>query len=316
VEEKIIRVSGRVMSRKSKVGLALSGGGLRGVAHIGVLKVLLENHIPIDMVAGTSAGAIIATMYACGYTPLNMQTIAENLDLSKLVDLKVTVGDLFKHGTKWLLSGKFRFWSVLPTGLVKGDKIEQYFETLWQRQTVRDTKIPLAITAVDINSGDTVFFTTPLERRRGILNARYYNNSLLSDAVRASISIPGIFFPKKYRGMMLVDGAVKNNVPTDILRYMGADIVIAVDLGYAGQPNNDIKSVGEILLQCIDIMGREVTLLKGEQYADVIIRPITGDISFKDAKQVKLCVNRGSETAWKKIDEIKRLVPRQKLPRI
>jgi NTE family protein len=209
---------------------------------------------------------------------------------------------------KWLFSGMSRFWSVLPNGLVKGDKIEKYFSSLWQERTLRDTVIPLAITSVDINSADTVFFTTPVPGNRGILNARYYHNALLTDAVRASISIPGVFFPKKYRGMTLVDGAVKNNLPTDILNHMGADVIIAVDLGYSGQPNYDIHSVGEILIQCIDIMNREVTLLKAEQYANVIIRPNIFDINFKEMKNVSLSIQRGEQAAKEKILEIKKII--------
>lgn len=304
----LVRVNNRQWIDKPKVGVALSGGGIRGTAHIGVLKSLIDHNIPIDMIAGTSAGAIIATMYACGYTPRQMQNIAETLKFNDLIDLKVKVTDLIKHGTKWLLSGKFRFWSVLPTGLVQGNKIENYFTTLWQERTVRDTKIPLAIVSVDVNSADTVFFSTPIPGRRIILNARYYHNVLLSEAVRASISIPGVFFPKKFRGMNLVDGAVKNNLPTDILHHMGADIIIAVDLGYAGQANYDIKAVGEILLQCIDIMSREVTLLKAEQYADIIIRPAVYDISFKDITQTTLCIARGEQAAKEKIVDIKQLL--------
>ncbi|HMM21700.1 MAG TPA: patatin-like phospholipase family protein [Selenomonadales bacterium] len=305
--ETIIRINGRAPGRRPRVGLALSGGGVRGLAHIGVLKVLVENRIPIDMVSGTSAGAIIAAMYASGYKPLQMQALAENLNVSDLIDLKVTVGDLFKHGMKWLFSGKFRFWSVLPTGLVKGDKVEQYLTGLLYERTFKDTVVPLAITSVDINSGDTVFFITPPEESRVILNARYYTNALLTEAVRASISVPGIFFPKKYRGMLLVDGAVKNNLPTDILRHMGAEVILAVDLGYSGQPVPEIKTVGEILLQCIDIMGREVTLLKGEPHASVVIRPEVYDLSFKDTKQVSLCVAKGAQAAWAQIPEIRRL---------
>jgi NTE family protein len=126
--------------------------------------------------------------------------------------------------------------------------------------------------------------------------------------VRASISIPGIFFPKKYRGMTLVDGAVKNNLPTDILRHMGADVVIAVDLGYAGQPNYDIKTVGEILIQCIEVMSREVTLLKAEQYADIIIRPAISDINFNDIKQFSLCIERGEQSLIARIADIQKLL--------
>ncbi|MEN6413124.1 MAG: patatin-like phospholipase family protein [Veillonellales bacterium] len=306
----LVKIGGRKLSSilGKRVGLALSGGGIRGTTHIGVLKALTENNIPIDIISGTSAGAIVAAMYACGYTPRQMQQIVHTIKPSQLIDLKITVTDLFKHGVKWFMSGMFRFWSVLPTGMIKGDKIEQFFSEIWHEHTVRDTKIPIAITAVDINSADTVFFTTPIPGSREILNARYYHNTPLTDAVRASISIPGIFFPKKYRNMTLVDGAVKNNLPTDILRHMGADVVIAVDLGYAGQPNYDIKTVGEIVIQCIEVMGREVTLLKSEQYADVIVRPPIYDIDFKDINQADQCIKRGEKALKEKLAEIKNLL--------
>ena len=303
------RINGhKLNSNRRKIGVALSGGGIRGTAHIGVLKVLVENNIPIDLISGTSAGAIVASMYACGYTPQEMETMMQKLKMNEFIDLNVTVSDLFKHGMKWLYNGMFRFWSVLPTGLIKGDKIENFFYSLWQDRTVRDTDIPLAITAVDLNSADTIFFTSPVFNSRAILNARFYHNTSLTDAVRASISIPGIFFPKKYRSMTLVDGAVKNNLPTDILRHMGADVVIGVDLGYDGQANYDIKTVGEILIQCIEIMSREVTLLKSEQYADIIIRPNTFDISIKDMKQALLCIGRGEQAAREKLIDIKKIV--------
>lgn len=305
--ERIVRINGREYGRRPKVGVALSGGGIRGAAHIGVLKVLAENNVPVDMIAGTSAGAVIAALYACGYRAVDMEAMAEGLKVGELIDLKVTVGDLFKQGVKWLFGGKARFWSVLPTGLVKGDKVENYLGRLVERRTVRDTQIPVAITAVDILSGDTVFFVTPREGGRAILNARYFTNTLLTEAVRASISVPGVFFPKKYRGLVLVDGAVKNNLPTDILRHMGAEVIIAVDLGYAGQETAELKTASEIVLQCIDIMNREVTLLKGVQYADVVIRPEVFDISVKQADYLSLYIARGAKAAWAQIGEIRRL---------
>jgi len=293
---------------RPKIGVALSGGGLRGTSHIGVLKALTDHNIPIDYVAGTSAGAIVATMYACGYSPQQMQAIIHDINISDMVDLKVTSSDLFKQGFKWLMNGRSRLWSVLPTGLIKGEKIEIFLAKLLPNRTVRDTKIPLAITAVDINSSDTVFFTSPLPPNRIILNARYYHNALLYEAVRASISIPGVFLPKKYRGMTLVDGAVKNNLPTDILSHMGADKIIAVDLGYAGQPNYEINSVGEILMQCIEIMSREVTLMKSEQFADILIRPQINDLNYKDLKQADEVIKCGYLAAYEKINEIKALL--------
>ncbi|SDD42877.1 patatin-like phospholipase family protein [Sporomusa acidovorans] len=304
----IVTINNLSRGSRPTIGVALSGGGLKGTSHIGVLKALVDHNIPIDYISGTSAGAIVATMYACGYSPQQMQVIIRDIHISDFIDLKVTTSDLFKHGLKWMLSGRFRFWSVLPTGLLKGDKIEAVLGKFWHERTVRDTKIPLAITAVDLNSADTVFFTSPLPRTRTILNARYYHNALLYEAVRASISIPGVFFPKKYRGMTLVDGAVKNNLPTDILNHMGAEKIIAVDLGYTGQANNEINSVGEILMQCIEIMGREVTLMKSEQYADIIIRPQVSDLDHKDFKQANDFIKRGYHATVEKINEIKMLL--------
>lgn len=305
--ERIVKINGRQFGRRPKVGVALSGGGIRGAAHIGVLKVLAENNIPVDMIAGTSAGAVIAALYACGYRAHEMEKLAINLKAGELIDLKLTVGDLFKQGVKWLFSAKSRFWSVLPGGLVKGDKIEEYLGALVQKRTVRETQIPLAITAVDIISGDTVFFVTPREGWREIINARFFTSTLLTDAVRASISVPGIFSPKKYRGMLLVDGAVKDNLPTDILHHMGAEVIIAVDLGYSGQPNEELRTASEIVLQCIDIMNREVTLLKGVRYADILIRPDVFGISFKQSDYMAQCIACGAKAAWAQIMEVARL---------
>lgn len=305
----LVRINDKKLYQgKPIVGLALSGGGVRGATHIGVLKALSKNHIPIDMISGTSAGSIVAAMYACGYSPESMQQIAENLKFNDLFDLKIKVSSLIKYGFKWLLFRKYTFWSLLPCGLIKGNKFENFFKKLWGSRTVRDVNIPLAITAVDINSADTVFFTTPLPNRRAILNAKYHYDATLSDAVRASISIPGILLPKKYNNMTLVDGAVKNNLPTDILHHMGANIIIAVDLGYSGHPNYNIDTIGEVLMQCLDILGREITLLKAEQHADIIIRPDIADISFKDLRHIKHCIHRGEKFANTKISEIKQLI--------
>jgi NTE family protein len=214
-------------SRSPKIGVALSGGGPSGIAHIGVLKALVKNNIPIHIIAGTSAGAIIAALFAQGYTPWQMEEITKNVKVFDFIDLKITLPEMIKYSAKCFLGGRLRSWSTLPSGLIKGDKIEKFFKSLWGEQTVQNTKIPLAITAVDVISGDTVFFITPIPGQRDILNARYYHNVLLTEAVRSSIAIPGIFLPKKFRGMLLVDGAVKNNLPTDILKYMGADKLLA-----------------------------------------------------------------------------------------
>jgi NTE family protein len=293
---------------KPKIGLALSGGGIRGLTHIGVLKALISNGIKIDFISGTSAGAVVAALFACGYTPYQMEELAKNINTTDLIDLRITVSDLFKYGIKSFMGNNSRFWSTIPNGIVKGDRIERYFKTLWKDRTVNETIIPLSITAVDINTADTIFFTTPFKKIYSIKNTRYYHNVTLTEAVRSSISIPGVFYPKKYQDMSLVDGAVKNNLPTDILHYMGADIIIAVDLGYSGQSVSNLHSVGEILMQCIDIMNREVTLLKSEKYANIIIRPELFDINYKDIKKAMESVMRGEEATKNQMPEIIELV--------
>lgn len=302
------KMQGRTIKKKPKIGVALSGGGIRGLAHIGVLKALINNGIKIDMISGTSAGAIVAALFACGYSPHQMEELARNIKTDELVDLKITVSDLFKYGVQSFMGGGTRFWSVIPNGIVKGDRIEKYFKNLWSARTFKETMIPLAVTAVDIQTADTIFFTTPHKKRGGILNARYCHNATLTEAVRASISIPGVFYPKKYQNMYLVDGAVKNNLPTDILYQMGADAIIAVDLGYDGRPVGGLRSVGEILMHCIDIMNREVTLLKSEQYADVIIRPDVCRVDFREMKQALYAIRIGEEKAKEKIEEIFQLI--------
>lgn len=297
----LVRLTGK---RRPKTGLALSGGGIRGLAHIGVLKALVNHGVKIDCIAGTSAGAIAAALFACGYTPHQMEELARCINTTDLVDLRVTVSDLFKYGIQSMMGGGTRFWATIPNGIVKGDRIEKYFQKLWADRTFKETMIPLAVPAVDITSSDTVFFASPIKRHCAKLNARYQYGATLTEAVRASISIPGVFYPKRYQDMTLVDGAVKNNLPTDILHDMGAEVIIAVDLGYAGQPVGNLRSVGEILMQCIDIMNREVTLLKAEQYADVIIRPSVFDIDYRDIRQALQAVSRGEEAAREKMCEV------------
>lgn len=295
----------KTFDHSPKVGVALSGGGLRGAAHIGVLKTLFQANIPIHFIAGTSAGAVVAAMFACGYPPYEIEKMSYELPLPHLIDLNVKMSDLIRYGVKWLLTGKFKTWSVLPKGLVKGEKVERFLMDILGSRTFRQTRIPLAIPAVDVYTSDTVFFTTPQPGLPTIPHTRFIHNAAVYEAVRASIAIPGIFFPKIFRNMLLVDGGVKDNVPTDVLHYLGAEIIIAIDLSYDGQPNYEIQTIGEILSQCLDIMRREINLLKSERYADFIIRPDFSGLSSKSLRQIPVCVKRGEQAGWKAVNDIK-----------
>jgi NTE family protein len=179
-----------------KVGLALGGGGVRGLAHIGVLKVLVGENIPIACIAGTSMGGIIGAYYAAGRSPSQLEELAKQTgrfrELTRMLDPNFTF-----HG---LLSGK-RIKARLGRDLGEGI-------------TFTDLQVPLSLLAVDLNTGREVVLSE--------------GNVL--DALRATISVPAIFVPYDLGGYRFVDGGVLNNVPADVVRKMGADMVIAVDV--------------------------------------------------------------------------------------
>jgi NTE family protein len=179
-----------------KIGLALGGGGARGLAHIGVLKVLAEEKIPIHCIAGTSMGGVIGAYLASGRTPAEMEKFAIQLgkfkEIARLIDLRLS-----------------------QYGAMKGKRIHQLLEKqLGENLTFADLQIPLALLAVDLNTGREVVL----------------NEGKVADAVRATISVPAVFMPFKMGDYLLADGGILDNVPASTARAMGADVVVAVDV--------------------------------------------------------------------------------------
>lgn len=217
---------------KVKIGLALGGGSARGFAHIGVLKVFEEAGIKIDYLAGTSMGALIGAVYACG-TNIRM--------LEKL---------------SWALKRRNWLDFTFPRmGFISGKKIERIIYLLTRRSTFADLKIPLAVVAVDLISGKKVVI----------------KEGIVASAVRASISIPGYFVPVNWKEMLLVDGGILDIIPGDVVRDMGADYVIAVDVG-ANLDNFKINNLLDVISRSFEIMVKEL----GSQTindADIVIKP-------------------------------------------
>jgi NTE family protein len=178
-----------------KIGLALGGGSARGLAHVGVILALEAYNIPIDIIAGTSIGSVIGSLYASGATVKQLEEVALSIKKSKTLFM---IDPVFPH-----------------SGLISGDRIEKMLNQLALKdKTFDDLSIPFAAVATEIENGAEVII----------------NQGKLIDAVRASISIPGIFTPVKYQDYYLVDGGVVNPVPVDAVQMMGADIIIAVSL--------------------------------------------------------------------------------------
>ncbi|MBL8431348.1 MAG: patatin-like phospholipase family protein, partial [Dechloromonas sp.] len=203
------------VAAKPKIGLALGGGAARGFAHIGVIKMLEAQGIVADYVAGTSAGAVVGSLYAGGYDAFAMQKIAVQLDEKIFAD--------------WTLGGR---------GLLKGEALQDFINQHLNKRPLEKLNKPFATVATDLNSGERVVFRT----------------GDTGMAVRASAAVPGVFQPAQFRGRSFVDGGLTSPVPVRAAREMGADIVIAVDISDRpeGQP---VDSLAAIVWQTTTIMG-------------------------------------------------------------
>jgi NTE family protein len=237
-----------------KVGLALSGGGARGLAHIGVIKVLERENVPIDLLAGTSMGGIIAALYATGLSAHEMEEAARRISSPRQL---LTLVD-----------------RTLPRrGLLQGRKVVEYLAQWLGEVTFDQLKIPLALVAADLNGCQKVILQ---------------EGSVL-DAVRATIALPGLLAPLEREGQLLVDGGLMDNLPVDIVRQMGADVVIAVDIAtdqdavilFAEElhrhplvPNGLVDTL-EVLWRSVDYLTREVNRRVLEECPpDLLIHPV------------------------------------------
>lgn len=291
-----------------KIGLALSGGGAKGAAHIGVLKALEEENVNIAYISGASSGSIIASLYACGYTPneiiylFNMycRYIA---DFDKLIPFKVA-------GTAF--TGK-----INVSGLAKGNKLEYILQNFCNKKgisDISDLRFPLAIPTVDINSGEVIYFLSKsindvhnFSRDEFDDIPTYKYNGRLCSIVRASSSFPGVFEPKIIEGKVLVDGGVRVNTPVSITRHMGADKVIAINLDVNKSYMNNSLNIVSVALKAFNIMSHEINKKELEK-ADIVISPeIPNKISLLDCSKTNYLVNAGYIATKKVINEIKEL---------
>ncbi len=231
--------------RPIRIGLALGGGAARGFAHIGVIKALEAQGIHPDIVTGTSAGSVVAALYASGMDGFTLNKLALTMDEATIAD--------------WALPFGTRFG-----GWLKGEALQNYVNRLVKNRPIEAMKLPLGIVATDLKSGDRILF------RRGNTG----------QAVRASSSVPGVFQPVSIGGHDYVDGGLVEPVPVDSAREMGADFVIAVNISAdpASQKNGGQSGV---LLQTTAIMGQSINKIALSR-ADVVIRPDLPDMGGSD----------------------------------
>lgn len=246
------------MSAQVKVGLALGGGFARGIAHIGVLQALISNKIPIDVVAGTSAGSLVGAMYCAGLDPWLMEKVVEQLNWRSLVRLKLR-----------------------RDGLLDAEGLERFVLGHVGDLQFRELKVPFIATATDLLTGQEVLLSS----------------GRVSTAVRASCAFPGIFLPVRVGQHTLVDGGLVHPVPTLVARRdMGADLVIAVELNRHGANGRAPRNLLHIMLQSLSLLQRpqvEASL----RDADVVIQPDLCHFSAMELERVHDMIQVGREAA-------------------
>lgn len=251
------------MKKKPKIGLALGAGAARGIAHLGVLKVLEKYKVNIDYIAGSSMGALVGALYACGIDVDFLIKFANELKSKSWLDL------------------------CMPrTGLISGKKVATMLEIMTRNRSFADLTIPFAAVATDIERGEAVVL----------------KSGNVAAAVRASISIPVVFKPFKLDGRLLVDGGVVDRVPVSVVREMGADLVIAVDVNkfVTYQP---VHNIVDIMFQTLDIMERKILNARILD-TEVLIRPKVGHISPAHFHRVNELVELGEQAAEASISRL------------
>ena len=278
------------------LGLSLSGGGVKGAAHIGVLKALEEEKIKINYISGTSSGSIVAALYAIGYTA------DEILDIFKLYGEKIKYYDI-KNILK-LIFGIIVKRKLIIEGLCDGKIIEELMHKKCLEKkiiNIEDTKIPLLIPAVNIDTGEIYFFSSSLKRKSFSDNIQYINNVNLPAVVRASCGYPGIFSTYKINNNRLIDGGIRENIPWKGLKEIGADKVISVIFEKQIKYKKEINII-DIIEGSINIMSHELANYELEG-VDNIINIKTKNVGLLQYKEINYLYNEGYIQAKKYINE-------------
>jgi NTE family protein len=252
-----------------RIGLALGGGFARGLAHVGILKVLEEEQIPVDLLAGTSVGSVIAAAYASGMSPKELEEIAALVR--------------FKDFSRWTFS---RF------GLFSNDKMSVFLTKMLRVKTFEELRIPLAIAATDIITGDAVVFTS----------------GGLVDPVRASCAYPGMFQPVQIGERVLVDGLLAHAVPAMPLREMGAERVISVHLAAHWVKPRGPRHVFDVIGQCFSI-AQDRMCGPWRAASDIVLEPEIGDFGYDDFIRAPELIKAGVLAARAALPQIRTWLP-------
>lgn len=285
-----------------KVGLVLSGGGARGFAHIGVLKVLEEVGIPVDYIVGTSMGSIVAGLYAIGYSAADIERVVTEVDwedvFSDTPPRNLWSYQKKKASAKYILGVEFtRKGFIVPRGLTAGQKISNLLAFLTIRasdiENFDQFPIPYRAVAADIVTGEEVVI----------------DHGALADAMRSSMAVPGVFTPMTLQNHLLVDGGVVKNLPVDVVQKMGADIIIAVDVSSPLKGSEELGNPLSILNQMISLQIVKSTE-EQRKLADLVVITELGELSSTDFGRGPEIIAAGERSARAQLEEFRSLASR------
>jgi len=256
------------LSNKPHVALVLGAGSARGLAHIGVIQILLENQVPFDMIVGSSMGAMVGGICASGTDIYMLDQMVEHMNQGVLYDVN------------------------LPRlGFMAGKKINTFLDLLTKKQSFDQLHTPLLVVATDLVTGERVVI----------------EEGSVTKAIRASISIPGILRPVRDGEKILVDGAVTDRLPITVARERGADLIIAVDVTFCDGKKVVIRNTWDVIMTSLDIMQRQQFDAVSPQ-ADILIQPAVGGYSPRDFERSRELVDLGRQAAQESVDAIQTLI--------
>lgn len=278
-----------------KLGVALSGGGIRGIAHAGVLKALEDHNVSIDIIGGTSAGSMVASLYAMGYSPSMIFQLFKKYS-KEIIEAKKfpLISNIF--------NSKFSKKATL-TGFHNGEAIEHVYDRLAAKQNIQSVsqiKMPLVITTVDIMKSKEYIFTNYVPKEED--NDRYITEISIGKAVRASSSFPAVFSPCNIEKHAFMDGGALDNVPVIEVKKQGADKVLAVK--FDADVIDEKSNFMDIAMKTIDIMGTKIAEDNLEA-SDYVLSVYTDKVGLLDIEKLDKCYKYGYESVEKNWDAIK-----------
>lgn len=276
-----------------KLGIALSGGGIRGIAHAGVLKALEDNGIKIDIIGGTSSGSMIAMLYASGYSPYHIYTLFKKYSKT-----------IVEINTKPIIKSYMLNKRITLKGLKTGNSVERVFDEVINKQGIynmKDIKMPVVVPTVDLmDCKEYIFTNNPPQKEE-----KYITDISVGKAIRASSSFTAVFSPCEYKEHAFIDGGALDNIPIEEVKKQGADVVIGVK--FNSDEITPDSNIMDMTMKTIDIMGAKISEENLKQ-ATYVLNVYTDKTGLLDTDKLDSCYKYGYNAVIKNLENIKKIL--------